>query len=91
MRNGIAYRPLTLERRPSETACSRLPTPQSIDWKGTSEALSHKFRKTGHLKHWTHGTPLALHSESGRSSWPNPELSEYLVGLPRGWTDLSSD
>ena len=89
MRNGIAYRPLILERRPCEIACSRLPTPQSIDWKGTSEALSHKFRRTGHLKHWTHGTPLALHSESGRSSWPNPELSEFLVGLPHGWTDLS--
>lgn len=62
-----------------------LPTPQSMDAKGYSDALRHKFRKTGHLKHWTHGTALAVHSNSGKSSWPNPMLHEWLMGFPRLW------
>lgn len=62
-----------------------LPTPQAMDAKGYSQALSHKFRKTGHLKHWVHGTPLAVHSKTGRSSWPNPMLVEWMMGFPRQW------
>jgi len=62
-----------------------LPTPQSIDAKGTSEALRHKFRVTGHLKHWTHGTQLAVHSSTGISSWPNPMFAEWLMGYPHLW------
>ena len=88
MRNGIAIERRTSERLRSGSECLYLPTPQAIDWKGTSYKCC-KGRTVGHLKHWTHGTALALHSESGESSWPNPELSEWLVGLPNGWTDLS--
>lgn len=62
-----------------------LPTPQCMDSKGYSEALRGKFRKTGHLKHWVHGTALAIHSSTGKSSWPNPMLHEWLMGFPRLW------
>ncbi len=72
-------------RLTSASVCIGLPTPQSMDRKGTSEALRHKFRKTGHLKHWTHGTELAVHSSSGRSSWPNPMFVEWMMGFPRLW------
>lgn len=67
--------------------CARvgLPTPQSMDRKGYSEALKHKFRRTGHLKHWTHGTALAVHSRTGKSSWPNPSFVEWMMGFPRAW------
>lgn len=63
-----------------------LPTPQAMDAKGYSTALQHKYRKTGHLKHWTHGTALAIHSRSGKSSWPKPEFTEWMMGFPRSWT-----
>lgn len=71
--------------RTHETGFGLLPTPQCMDAKGYSEALRHKFRKTGHLKHWTHGTALAVHSRTGRSSWPNPMFSEWLMGFPQLW------
>lgn len=67
------------------TGGGRLPTPQSMDAKGYSEKLKHKFRKTGHLKHWVHGTLLAIHSVTGVSSWPNPMLCEWMMGFPRLW------
>jgi hypothetical protein len=72
-------------RRTPDSAYIGLPTPQSMDAKGYSDALRHKFRKTGHLKHWTHGTALAIHSKTGVSSWPNPMLHEWLMGFPRLW------
>jgi len=62
-----------------------LPTPQAMDAKGFSLALRHKFRKTGHLKHWVHGTPLAIHSPTGKSSWVKPELTAWLMGFPPRW------
>lgn len=62
-----------------------LPTPQAMDAKGYSDALRHKFRKTGHLKHWVHGTALAIHSKTGVSSWPNPMFVEWMMGFPRLW------
>lgn len=67
--------------------CERfgIPTPQAMDAKGYSDALRHKYRKTGHLKHWTHGTALAIHSSSGKSSWPNPAFAEWLMGYPPAW------
>lgn len=71
--------------RTSDRDCGGLPTPQSMDAKGYSDALRHKFRKTGHLKHWLHGTALAIHSSSGKSSWPNPMFVEWMMGFPRLW------
>lgn len=67
------------------TGVGRLPTPQCMDAKGYSQKLSGKYRKTGHLKHWVHGTLLAIHSATGVSSWPNPMLCEWLMGFPRLW------
>lgn len=64
---------------------SGLPTPQAIDSKGTCAKLVHKKFKVGHLKHWIHGTALGIHSSSGKSSWPNPNLVEWLMGYPRLW------
>ena len=74
-----------LALRTADNGYSGLPTPQCMDAKGYSEALKHKFRKTGHLKHWVHGTPLAVHSKTGVSSWPNPQLVEWMMGYPRLW------
>jgi hypothetical protein len=62
-----------------------LPTPQAIDSKGSCGKLSYKRWTTYHLKHWTHGTMLAVHSSSGVSSWPNPMLVEWLMGYPLQW------
>lgn len=62
-----------------------LPTPQCVDAKGYSNALRNKFRKTGHLKHWVHGTALAIHSRTGVSSWPKPELTSWMMGFPPCW------
>jgi hypothetical protein len=62
-----------------------LPTPQAIDAKGSCAKLSHKRWTTFHLKHWVHGTALAIHSSSGRSSWVNPQFAEWLMGFPRMW------
>lgn len=76
---------LVSERRTSGNVCGGLPTPQCMDAKGYSDALRHKFRKTGHLKHWVHGTPLAIHSKTGKSSWPNPMLAEWMMGYPHAW------
>lgn len=76
---------MPLKRRTSGSALIGVPTPQSMDAKGYSEALKHKFRHTGHLKHWTHGTALAVHSSTGVSSWPNPMFVEWLMGFPRLW------
>lgn len=67
------------------TVYSLLPTPQAMDAKGYSNALRHKYRKTGHLKHWLHRTALAIHSPTGVSSWPNPMFVEWLMGYPRMW------
>lgn len=67
------------------TGVVRLPTPQCMDSKGYSQKLNRKYRKTGHLKHWVHGTLLAIHSATGVSSWPNPMLCEWMMGFPRLW------
>lgn len=77
---------IPLEHRMKDSDCiGRLPTPQTMDSKGYSDALRHKFRKTGHLKHWLHGTQLAVHSATGVSSWPNPMFAEWMMGFPRLW------
>ena len=73
-------------RHTSETERIGLPTPQSMDAKGFSMALAHKFRRTGHLKHWTHGTALAIHSSSGVSSWPDPQFARWMMGYPATWS-----
>lgn len=71
--------------RTNETESGSLPTPQAMDAKGYSDALRHKFRKTGHLKHWVHGTALAIHSPTGKSSWPEPRFVAWLMGYPATW------
>ena len=54
---GRSYSQLVVsKRRTKETGYGLLPTPQAMDAKGFSMALCHKYRKTGHLKHWLHGT-----------------------------------
>lgn len=77
---------IPLVRHTKGSARFGLPTPQAMDAKGYSEALRHKYRRTGHLKHWTHGTALAIHSSTGVSSWPKPELTEWMMGFPPSWT-----
>jgi predicted DNA-binding protein YlxM (UPF0122 family) len=89
--NGRSYRRAPWVRHTHVSACGSLPTPQAIDWKGSCAKLRHKRHTTYHLKHWTHGTALAIHSATGVSSWPNPVFIEWLMGLPIGWTDLSSE
>lgn len=74
-----------LRRRKKDSARIGLPSPQAMDSKGYSDALKHKFRRTGHLKHWTHGTALAIHSSSGKSSWPEPAFAAWLMGFPLSW------
>ena len=88
MRNGIAYQLPPLVPLTSETASGLLPTPQAIDWKGTCAKLSHKRWTTYHLKHWLHGTALAVHTATGKSSYPDPVFVEWLMRLPIGHLDL---
>ena len=78
-------RPVARARIPNGTDIISLPTPQAMDAKGFSMALKHKYRRTGHLKHWLHGTALAIHSQTGVSSWPEPMFAAWLLGYPASW------
>ncbi len=85
MRNGMLYPLVPLVSHTCEKGCSLLPTPQAMDAKGTCLKLVHKKYKTYHLKHWVHGTSLAVHSQTFRSSWPNPAIIGFLMGFPQHW------
>lgn len=85
MRNGNAFQRVASVLHTHESACSLLPTPQAIDSKGTCAKLSQKRWTTYHLKHWVHGTMLAIHSRTLRSSWVHPEIVGYLMGFPLRW------
>ena len=84
-RSGIAYQLPPLVRLTAETGSGLLPTPQATDAKGSCAKLSHKRLTTRHLKHWVHGTALAIHSTTGLSSWVNPNFAEWMMGFPRQW------
>lgn len=86
MRSGIAFQAPPLVPLISASASGLLPTPQAIDAKGSCAKLSHKRWTTYHLKHWVHGTGLAIHSRTGASSWINPNFAEWMMGFPRRWT-----
>jgi len=86
MLGGIVYTAPPLAPLMREIASGLLPTPQAIDAKGSCAKLSHKRWTTFHLKHWVHGTALAIHSSTGASSWINPNFAEWLMGFPRRWT-----
>jgi len=85
MQNGKCYQLAPLEHHTHGRECSLLPTPQASDEKGSCQKLSWKRHTTYHLKHWVHGTALAIHSRTLRSSWVHPDLACYLMGFPQHW------
>jgi len=72
--NGTLFQQPQLVRHIKEKGSLSLPTPQARDYKGIS-GRSKKRKK-----------PMCLPGALG--GVPNPEFVEWLMGFPKGWTDL---
>jgi hypothetical protein len=84
-RNGRLYQLAYSVPHIAASACGLLPTPNRMDFKGGCSKMKHK---DSYLKYRLHGTGLAAHSRTGKSSWPNPRFVEWLMGFPIGWLNL---
>jgi hypothetical protein len=77
MRNGVVFQPGILERPICETASGLWATPQASDCRKVISGFGSNLRNGKNLPE--------LGTVDG---WINPELSEWLMGWPIGWTDL---
>ena len=75
MRNGHVYRLPVLEHLTSEIEFSSYPTPCASDSRGIKKAPTPEYPCLRSL-----AAPGAL----------NPQMSEWLMGYPLGWTDLEA-
>ena len=78
--NGECWERMTWVRPMSVSACGSWPTPQRVDYKGTS--TNSKFdQRVRQAKVWGQGEIVG-------TIYPNPTAYEVLMGWPVGWTDL---
>lgn len=90
MLNGIAYRLRSLTQTMRGTGFSYMPSPRARDGKShyvstLATALKRSGPGAGHQGHWIH---VYLSSTGLKKGWANPQFSEWMMGLPIGWTDL---
>lgn len=81
MQNGECWGHATPERHTAETASGLWPTPCTRDWKGASTA------QNADVSRWTNWLHVKF-SQGRRTTYPNPECSESVMGWPLGWTEL---
>ena len=77
MRGGLVFQPEMLERPISESASGFWATPQASDGRRVISGFGSNLRNGKNLPE--------LGTAEG---WINPELSEWLMGWPQGWSDL---
>jgi hypothetical protein len=81
MRDGECWGHATPVRPTAETASGSWPTPCTRDWKGASTAQNADVSR---WTNWLH----ARFSQGRKTTYPNPECSESVMGWPLGWTEL---
>lgn len=70
----------------SANGFSWLPTPMHTDGTGFSVAGAKQYRKrTRRTMHWIHE---AIHFYNLNKGWANPQFSEWIMGLPIGYSAL---
>ena len=79
---GSAYAHPMSERRITETDGFYWPTPNAVDWKGTSTNATFDQRMT-QAQVWGGGVLIG-------TIYPNPTAYEALMGFPAGFTELKA-
>ena len=86
-RNGIAYLLDSLDSRKYGTVSGYWPTPTKSDAKRCAQfklaSLTKRVRSVNGNK-WN----FAEHAAEMLGTYPHPELVEWLMGFPKGWTEL---
>jgi hypothetical protein len=77
-RNGIAFKPVTLDCRTSVTASGLLPTP----------TVCGNYNRIGASA--TSGNGLFTEFKKRYGRFPFPQEVEVMMGYPQGWTDLET-
>lgn len=82
MRNGIAYRRVSLVRISDATGCLSspvVPSPVACDYKGSGRRRIERGANNNLRDWWNMNYGFV---------YPAVRVSEYLMGFPEGWTDL---
>lgn len=82
MRDGELWARVTPERLTSENEFGSWPTPQMVDYKGTTSGSKFQQRQA-QFATWTNGEDV-----SG-TIYPHPDFYDALMGWPTGWSALS--
>ena len=86
MLDGVCYRQPKWERRISEIGCGLLPTPGRIDSNFCRSKAVTVAALLKNRKHQIHLSHLLIGSQIPRSEFP--EIFEWIMKWPLGWTDL---
>jgi hypothetical protein len=89
MLNGKLYHRLQWVRRTKEKGCSLLPTLKAMDGdRGSVGAITRFNARTGRksLKSAIGNLQPDINAIEGQL---NPEFSEWMMGLPIGWTEIT--
>ena len=81
MRSGTVYLRQPLALHIKERELSLWPTPGARDWKGASDGQNLTYSRLTTYLHHNFG-------HTGRTTYPNPSLTEVMMGFPEGWIDL---
>jgi hypothetical protein len=76
MHNGECFQPRNMEHGIDETGSISLPTPQASDNRFVLSSFGSTLRNPDR------------NPGIGKKFWCHPDFSEWLMGFPRGWTDL---
>jgi hypothetical protein len=83
MRDGVLWERPAPDFVMNETDVGSWPTPQRVDYKGTTSGS--EFGQRAHqFKVWTNGEAVT------GTIYPNPDTYDALMGWPTGWTALSA-
>lgn len=91
MRSGQCFRRAPWVRHTHENGCSLWPTPQASDWivvRFSLQSLRKSYWRKRTAATYIAGPRLAEALAVEASCYQTPELTENLMGFPRGWTDL---
>lgn len=81
MRDGELSELIKSELNTSETDSGSWPTPQRVDYKGTTSGSNFQQR-ADQFRCWSNGDDVT------GTIYPNPITYESLMGFPLGWTEL---